>query len=355
MNDRETRKKDITTLVESYYNEYEFLHYEPLSHLINRSLEVFLDSDLDIDQINTELASAVKERKRQIDNRYDEKKVQENHDEIYSKLEQLIGLLNEEGIDYQLAGSLCGYLKYEEESDRCHDDIDINLNELDIDKFKRVCLKMGLNFKDNRITSPRVLKNGIPSGEHEVIATLDGSDFHIGAFCFERLADGTVINKGYYHDENGNPCAREEILSPELARETFGHEKITFRGQELFITPPEQIYLFKKYTKSEKDLHDIGFLEDKIDADKVMRIRSLNKTDRHIQFVPVHSLPNPYERSEEDELVSMLEDKKEEVKKKERGKVLRKESNEGFATKYAIIVTMFLVIVCILIIVVSLK
>lgn len=354
MDDRETRKDAITTLVESYYNEYDFLHYEPLSYLIKRSLELFLDSDLSIDQINEELALAVKERKKDIDNRYDEKKVQENHDEIYSKLEQLIKLLNEENIDYQLAGSLCGYLKYGEESDRCHDDIDINLNELDIDKFKRVCLKMGLEFKDNRMTSSRVLKEGIPSGEHEVIATLDGSDFHIGAFCFERLADGTVISKGYYHDEDGNPCAREEILSPELARETFGSEEIEFRGQKLFITPPEQIYLFKKYTKSEKDLHDIQFLEDKIDAEKLKRIRNLNKTDRYIQCVPVHTLPEPYERNINDELVNMLDDKKEEVKE-ENSKVLRKESNEGFATKYAIIITMFLVIVGIIIAAVSLK
>ena len=39
-----------------------------------------------------------------------------------------------------------------------HDDIDINLNEADMNKFRQVCEEMGLQFHDDRLTTPRVLK-----------------------------------------------------------------------------------------------------------------------------------------------------------------------------------------------------
>ncbi len=53
---------------------------------------------------------------------------------------------------------MCAYIKYGVESNRIHDDIDINLNEADISKFKEVCEEMGLQFHDDRLTTPRILK-----------------------------------------------------------------------------------------------------------------------------------------------------------------------------------------------------
>ena len=104
---------------------------------------------------------------------------------------------------------------------------------------------MGLNFKDNRLNTTRVLKNGIPSGEHEIIATTDESDFHIGAFPFEKLKDGTIINKGYYHDEDGNIIVRKETYSRELAEEIYSDSgnNVNFEGHNLTITAPEFVYL----------------------------------------------------------------------------------------------------------------
>ena len=304
--DRDIRKKQITSMVRSIYNDYEFLHDESLESLISKALKKFLDSDLSIEKIQNEIMTIVGKRKEMFDKRYDKNQVAINHKEIYSKLNDLVIELEKEDVDYQLAGALCGYIKYGVESDRCHDDIDININEKDIGKLKDVCIKLGLDFQDNRLSSPRVLKDGITVGEHEVIATSKDSSFHIGAFPFERLADGTIITKGYYHDDNNNPCCREEIISSNLAKEFFGKEKVQFNGHTLYITSPEYVYILKKYTHKQKDIHDIVFLDEKIDHSKVDRINKLSDTERVVQCIQVTSLPPVEESSIEKEKKALL-------------------------------------------------
>ncbi len=253
---------------------------------LKKAIDMFKDSQEDYEDIKNKINLMVKQVVENYlamkENRFNPELVKKNHEEIYDKLEILIKKLNEKNIDYQLAGSLCAYLKYGIESDRTHDDIDISLNEKDIDKFREVCEEMGLSFNDNRQTTSRVLKNGIPSGEHEVIATLDNSNFHIGVFCFNRNLDGTVINKGYYHDEEGDICCRNDILSMELAKELFGMEQIDFRGQKMYITPPEYIYKLKSYTKNEKDKVDLKFMESRIDRSKLARINNLSNSHQVI-------------------------------------------------------------------------
>ena len=248
---------------------------------IQRVIEIFRNSPLSYEEIVKKIdglaEQVISSYLQEVGKRYSSLAVKKNHKEIYDKLEVLIKKLNEKGIDYQLGGSLCAYIKYGIESNRTHDDIDINLNEKDIDKFREVCEELGLNFHDNRLNSPRVLKNGIPSGEHEVIATEDESDFHIGVFCFERKLDGSVVSKGYYHDKNGNIYSRNVTFDKDLAQEIFGRERVNFRGETLVITPPEYIYYLKTFTNKDKDLTDIRFMDDKIDKDKLKRIEDLFK------------------------------------------------------------------------------
>ena len=250
----------------------------------NRAIEMFKNSELSyeevVNQINELAKQTVQNYKNESEKRFNPKFVKQNHEEIYTTLEILVKKLNERGVDYQLAGALCAYIKYGVESNRTHDDIDINLNEVDINKFKEICEEMGLQFHDNRLTTSRVLKNGIPVGTHEVLATLDGSDFYIGVFCFERKNDGTIVNKGYYHDENGQVYTRDDIISSALANEIFGREQVDFRGQKLTITPPEYVYKLKSYTKKDKDLVDIEFMKSRIDKDKLERIDKLSKFSR---------------------------------------------------------------------------
>ena len=327
-NQRNIRKEQIKFLVETYYEKFEFLHDESLEDLCDKAYDKFLDTDLSIEEINEKIIEIILKKKK--NNKKNPSEIKDNHKKIYSKLTELIRLLNLEKIDYQLAGSLCGYLKYGEESNRIHDDIDFSINEKDIDKFRKICQSLGLNFEDNRLNSPRILNNGIPSGEHEIIAKDKNSDFHVGVFCFERLADNSIINKGYYHDNDGNPCCREDIIGPEFANEIFNKESITYNGEVIYITPPEYIYFLKSYTKNKKDLEDLAFLEDKIDKDKLDRIIDLSKNNSYTQLVPVNSLPNVYyenyfENKDNDELNNMLAtDKIEETLEKDNKEVLEK-------------------------------
>lgn len=251
---------------------------------LNRAIDMFVnlpeEYDTIVQKINQLLNQTIQNHLEELKQRFDPQLVEKNHEEIYRRLELLAEKLNEKGIDYQLAGSLCAYLKYGIESNRTHDDIDINLNEEDIEKFASVCKELGLQFYDHRLTTSRILKNGIPFGEHEVGATLAGSDFHIGAFCFERKADGTIINKGYYHDETGQIFSRNDILSPQLANEIFGREQVVFRGQKILITPPEYIYQLKNYTNNSKDQVDVSFMKNRIDSNKLARIEELSKSAR---------------------------------------------------------------------------
>ena len=302
---KEVKKEQITALVTAYYKKFDFLQNQELSELINKALNKYLDSDLTIEEINEELMKIIIEAKKDVDKRHDEDKVKENHEELYEKLDQLVSLLATAGIDYQLAGALCSYLKYGEESKRIHDDIDLNMNEDDLEKFGEVCRQLGFDFHDNRMNSPRVLQNGIPHGDHEVVAEIPGSDLHIGVFCFQRNPDGSINNRSYYKDEEGNNKVWNEYMPPEFAKLVFGAETIEFNGKPLIITPPEYVYSLKSFTRQQKDLEDIKFMEDKIDKDKLARIREAKNNGRRVDLLDANSKKN-------NDIESMMNDKTEE-------------------------------------------
>ena len=327
VNQKDLRKDQITLLVTTYYDKYDFLRYEPLSLLIDKALSIFLDSNLSIEEINTKIMDAVVSRKKALDERYNSKNVLKNHEILYGRLEQVTRLMNEAGIDYYLAGALTGYIKYDEESDRCHDDIDFMINEKDLDAFRKVILDIGFFYEDSRIPSPRVLKNGIPSGEHEVIARDPNSDFHIGVFCFERLKNKTIISKGYYHDEDGNDCCREEVFSPKLASIVFHGEEVEFRNTPIRIIAPEYVYQLKNYTRHQKDLHDIQFLKTRIQMEIVGKIEELSRTDREVRYVSAKPVAS---KKRKDDLGLMLVDDEPKEKNSSKQKCKTKKNEEGF-------------------------
>ena len=328
-NDLDTKKRQITIILSTYYNtpDFAFLTKDSLDTLLEEAYTKYLNTNLSINEINDEIAKDIIEKKKKSENIDD---ISLNHKKIYSRLEELIKLLNEENIDYQLAGALSLYLKYEEESNRCHHDIDISVNEKDIKKLKTVFEKMNLKFNDIRFNSLKVLKNGHLSGKHEISALEEDSDFHIGVFPFERLADGTLITKGYYHDSNNNPCCMEDIISESLAKLIFEKKPITFKGMPVYITSPEYIYVLKSEKKSDKDIEDIKFLEDKINKDKLNKIKELSKTDKATQhsLVTNNNKDNEEEKKESEEELYTTIDLEKDMKKATRDKEYSKLNKE---------------------------
>lgn len=314
------RKEEITLIVQTLYYANDFLREEPLELLVKKALDRYLYSNLSISEIRKKLLEEVNDRLAAYNNRYNKDKVKTNHEFIYSMLKQLAKKLEENGVDYYIAGGLCGYIKYGEESSRCHDDIDININEKDLGKLKKICKEMGLDFKDNRLNSTKVLDNGNLVGDHEVIATTD--NFHIGAFPFERLVDGTVISKGYYKDANGKASCREEIFGSNLANEILNEKPITFDGQPVYITEPEYLYILKSMSDRSKDKYDAEFLEDKVNMDKVKEIRELIKTEHAIQFASCDDVKEIVEdKKDNSELNDMFKEEKEVINKKTEEKI----------------------------------
>lgn len=277
----------IEKVVEELYNNNEILHQYKLNELQVKAIERFAKSNLTIEEIEIKLNGVLQSMLEEHSRRFEQGAIIENHKVIYSKLKELVKRLNKDRVDYQLAGALCSYIKYGEESKRTHDDIDICLNEKDMEKFSQVCQELGLNFSDQRNNPPRVLQNGIPCGEHEVIAEENNSDFHIGAFCFERKENGEVVVKGYYKDKDKNTCSRNEILLPKLAKEIYGGETVIQEGIPLKITPPEYIYMLKSYTMQPKDRIDLEFMEDKIDKEKLAMIHEMEKEEFYVEHVVV--------------------------------------------------------------------
>lgn len=351
----EERKKQITELVQKYYYQYDFLQFESILVVLEKAMNRYLNTDLTIEEIDQEMMRIIEEAKKLREEKTSPEAVKANHEVIYSMLDQIIPKLQEAGVDYHLAGALCGYLKYGEESSRCHEDLDFMVNEEDLDKFQKICEEMGLSYFDHRLNSPRVLKNDIPSGEHEVIATTSLSDFHIGVFCFERFVDGTFVMKGYYHDDENRPMCREEVFSSELAKEVFDSEFIDYKGHQLSITSPEYLYLLKSYTRGEKDLKDLTFLESRIDPNKLNRIRELSKTDKVVQHREVHYVPE----TKKDELNQMIEEKPvEEVEEKPKELIKQDDtpiSEKGFIHKYSVVLTILILVVLVLIVFLILK
>lgn len=61
------RKKQITLIAESYYNRFKFLHSESCESFVKKIYDLFLNSDLTINQINEEILKIVKIRKNEFE------------------------------------------------------------------------------------------------------------------------------------------------------------------------------------------------------------------------------------------------------------------------------------------------
>ena len=345
------RKNRIIDLVVAYYNKFDFLKNRDLNELINKVLDEYLDSDLSIEEINDELIKTILNMLKKVTSDRDEEKGMDNN-ELYSRLDALAALLADKGIDYQVGGGLSPYLEFGEDPSRIHDDIDLNLNEDDLDDFEKICNTLGYSFYDNRNNSTRILKNGYPYGEHEVGAKIPGSKLHIGIFCFNRNKDGSVDNKSYYKDENGKTRIWNEHFSSKLAKLIFGGKKIDFNGKKINITPSEYIYSIKSYTRNNKDLRDLRFMDGKINMDRLNEIISLSKTDRRVDLIGVEDSFH----NEKDELGTMLKPEVEKEKSAvlEKPKVFMKTDNRnkesGFIHYRQIIIPFIVLVVMVILI-----
>ncbi len=281
----------------------------------------------------------------------------QNNELITSRFLELIKELQKEGIDYQLTGPFSAYLKYDKDFADTFASIQIHLNEKDMERFKKICQEISLDVKDRRLSSPKIIKDGVSLGD-EAVLVYYGTELFLEVFCFERLVDGTIISKDYYHDDENNPRARESIFSSKLAKEVFGRDSILYFGYLIPIVSWEYLYLMKDGNQNFLD-----FIETKVDQRKISNIRSLLKTDKVVQFVMVDELPESSQinsnlmENDNSKISQMLLDSTREFSETEnleflKTKQLRKidENYErGAITRYAVVVVFLCLLILILI------
>lgn len=207
-----------------------------------------------------------------------------SYDILYSKFQELVGLSQERNLDYQLTGNFVVALKYNGEIAANIDNIQINLNEKDIENLYEICKSLKLRLQDNRLYSDKILKNEKIIGNDEIIVFYEDKPLLV-VHPFERLVDGTIIMKDYYHDGDDNPRAREIIYSSKLAKEIFGRDSIEFFGYMVPIVSLEYLFI-----SQEIDSNLLEFIETRIDNRRVTTIKNLMKNDKVIQYVLVNDL-----------------------------------------------------------------
>ena len=88
----ENRKRNITELVTAYYNKFDFLQNKRLSELIDKTLEMFLDTDMTMEEINEKIIDSIlngiRNRKENKDDELDSMMLEEKTEEKTESLEK---------------------------------------------------------------------------------------------------------------------------------------------------------------------------------------------------------------------------------------------------------------------------
>ena len=325
--DKDLLRKKIEFLVEFYYGKFDFLRTESLDALKKKALDKYLDSGLTIEEIQKLYEKEIFERKKLEEESTkkvtDEISIRKNHHNIYETLEELAYLLRMAKVNYYIEGGLAAYLRYGEESNRTHDNVNITIEKKDFDKFKSMCDILGISVVDKGVD---VLSN-------------DDSKANIVMSSFERLEDGSI--KKVCYDEDGNEI--ETILNPKLADVVYGDEKVDFKGYSLSIIPAEYIFFVKDKSNNGKDKIDADFLRNRIDSRGLKIIQDCS--NYHYDPDELSSMMNDNEKDNEN-------DPKSKDLSVAKQKVLEKHDNDyGYATASTIsgmsVLAIAIMIICI--------
>lgn len=189
------------------------------------------------------------------------------------------------GIDYQLSGRVISFLKYKEIYSPQFSPIHFFLNEKDIPIFQKTIESLSLVCFDLRLKSPKVLIDGKCSSLYDFYVQ-SGSDVVMYVTPFERLADGTIVLKEYYHDDELRSRVLETIISNKLSKVVFDSETIFFFNHAI----PIVAYEYYCITRNEEE-EFLNFLDIRIDSDVLFQIKRLMDSDSILEDSFVTTTP----------------------------------------------------------------
>lgn len=284
-----------------------------------------------------------------------------NYETLFSEFLKIVPALDKDEIDYQLAGNFSIYVKYHEHIQSNEAIIDLNLNEKDLPKFQKICESFNLTISDKRLNSFNNSGSNLNTSS-DITVLLDNTPF-IKLVLFERLVDGTLIMKNYYHDINYLKV-KEDIFSNKLAKIIFEKNSVLLDSYKVYIVCLEYLYIQngKKYDFNSN-------LAVKIDKQKKMELTKLlddemiTETNIVDPLTISNIIDTEYEHTKNEIQQIVLDSSYKDytetqslefLKTKQLHKIT--EVNEsGFISKYAIVVSILMILIIILIILIVLK
>ena len=349
----ENRRRNITTLVTTYYKNNPFLERKHigLNDLISTIMDKYLDSDLSIEEIEQELINEIYRLKNELPKLVNSvSNEKQNETTGKSKFDSVLKDFNKEGIDYKIDGSssvdmLLGELKI--------NTLSLWINDKDVNKAKAIFKKYGPMYFSSGSNSNKKIKNGNIIDDSNNIIEDDNN--RVCTKEFERLDDGSIITKDYFTDSNGTECIKADFYGKDLAKEIFDTDKVSANGEEYPIVTPEFEYISRLNSTNEQDMEIVSKLEPIVDNNRINKIQELAANNYVSQITKA-----PQVKEQNNELSSMMENTEESVNTNvnndtqqiEKPKQFVKtspqsvsENNGGYVSKLAFIFFLLLIIV----------
>ena len=108
-------------------------------------------------------------------------------------------------------------------------------------------------------------------------------------FLFEKLEDGSIVEKDYYYDENNDLWVEERINTPECSRLSFGQQIHYHNGIPYKAITLEALYVCKQ-GKRPKDIYDRDIMEQYIDRDVEQKILTTMGTENRCYQISQNAL-----------------------------------------------------------------
>ena len=219
-----------------------------------------------------------------MDLKYIEIGLQESHRLILKLFDELNDLLNKNDVDFYHTGGILAYLLTNNPLERYHHDIDIFINEKNIPQL--IAAMKESNFR-------YVTKRGKRTDDTQRLVVKlfyeKNISIPISVFLFEKLEDGSIVEKDYYYDENNDLWVEERINTPECSRLSFGqqihyHNDIPYKAITL-----EALYVCKQ-GKRPKDIYDRDIMEQYIDRDAEKKILTTMGTENRCYQISQNAL-----------------------------------------------------------------